>query len=69
MHGVNRDGSRNSPNTIVYNQCANIMLRYAIKKRLDHQQEVPMQLDSGNARVPDPPKKGDIDVIIAGFPW
>ncbi|KAK2464749.1 hypothetical protein APHAL10511_003167 [Amanita phalloides] len=58
---------RNSPDTIVYNQCANIILRYAIKKRSGHLVEVPKQLDGGHA-VPDPPKKGDIQMITAGFP-
>ncbi|KAF8346872.1 S-adenosyl-L-methionine-dependent methyltransferase [Amanita rubescens] len=51
---------RNSPDTIVYNECSNTMLRYAIKKRLGHQQEVPMQMYNG--------RPGDIDMIIAGFP-
>lgn len=44
------------------------MLRYAIKKRLGHQQEVPKQKYNG-LPVPEPPQKGDIDMIIAGFPW
>ncbi|KAF8167566.1 hypothetical protein B0H34DRAFT_792278 [Crassisporium funariophilum] len=59
---------RNSPHTIVYNQCANVMLRYAIKSQQGHQTEAPKQLYNGQIPVPDPPKRGDIQVITAGFP-
>jgi len=60
---------RNSPKTIVYNQCANIMLRYAIKAHERQQATVPKQLYDGNLEVPLPPKPGEIKVITAGFPW
>ncbi|KAF8633579.1 hypothetical protein AX15_001372 [Amanita polypyramis BW_CC] len=60
---------RNSPDTIVYNQCANIMLRYAIKKQQGHQMvDIPKQLYDGETPMPDPPRQGDIQMITAGFP-
>jgi DNA (cytosine-5)-methyltransferase 1 len=61
---------RNSPDTIVYNQCVNELLRYAIKLRRGvlEEDEVPNDLFN-NSRLPPPPQPGDIDVIIAGFPW
>jgi len=61
--------SRNSPDTIVYNQCANIILRYAIKSHEGHATEVPKQLIDDKKKVPPPPKPGDIKVIVAGLPW
>ncbi|KAI0312834.1 S-adenosyl-L-methionine-dependent methyltransferase [Amylostereum chailletii] len=56
----------NASDTTVYNQCANVVLRYAVRtleNRLDeetsgHDDEV----------LPPPPKPGDIDCIVAGFP-
>ena len=61
---------RNSPNTIVYNQCVNELLRYAIKLRRGvlEKDEVPNDIND-NSRLPRPPQPGDIDVITAGFPW
>ncbi|KAI0275412.1 S-adenosyl-L-methionine-dependent methyltransferase, partial [Gloeopeniophorella convolvens] len=60
---------RNSPGTLVYNQCANEMLRYAIKQHegVLSEDEVPRDLYD-DSPLPPPPKPGDIDVIIAGFP-
>ncbi|PFH48401.1 hypothetical protein AMATHDRAFT_5836 [Amanita thiersii Skay4041] len=58
----------NSPNTIVYNQCANIMLRYMVKTFSGHQTDVPKQLYDGKTAVPEPPKPENIDVVVAGFP-
>ncbi|KAF8262785.1 S-adenosyl-L-methionine-dependent methyltransferase [Lactarius quietus] len=60
---------RNSPGTIVYNQCANEVLRYAIKKHrgLLADDEVPKDIYD-DSRLPSPPRPGDIDVIVAGFP-
>ncbi|TBU32705.1 S-adenosyl-L-methionine-dependent methyltransferase [Dichomitus squalens] len=59
---------KNSPHTTVYNQCSNIVLRYAVKSRAK-QWEGPPPLDiQGKAPLPDPPKPGEIDCIIAGFP-
>ena len=65
----NSIGSRNSPEGIIYNQCANIMLRYAIKTHEGHNPDAPKQLFDSKVHVPPPPKPGDVKVIIAGFPW
>ena len=61
---------RNSPKTIVYNQCANELLRYAVKSHrgILEEDEVPKDIYD-NSRLPPPPQPGDIDVIMAGFPW
>ncbi len=61
---------RNSPKTIVYNQCVNELLRYAVKsyRGILEEGEVPKDIYD-NSRLPSPPQPGDIDVIIAGFPW
>ena len=61
--------SYNSPETVVYNQCANEMLRYTIKSQQGHQVEVPKQKFDNKTAVPPPPQPGEIDVITAGFPW
>ncbi|EMD32847.1 hypothetical protein CERSUDRAFT_99217 [Gelatoporia subvermispora B] len=59
----------NSPDTIVYNQCANVVLRYAIKSQeLQGQKfEIPQNI-LGTEQLAPPPKPGEIDVLIAGFP-
>jgi DNA (cytosine-5)-methyltransferase 1 len=61
---------RNSPDTTVYNQCVNELLRYAIKscRGVLEEDEVPKDIYD-NSKLPRPPQPGDIDVIIAGFPW
>lgn len=61
---------RNSPKTIVYNQCVNELLRYAVKSHhgILKEDEVPKDLYD-NSTLPPPPRPGDIDVITAGFPW
>jgi DNA (cytosine-5)-methyltransferase 1 len=61
---------RNSPDTIVYNQCVNELLWYAVKlcRGVLEEDEVPKGI-CDNSRLPPPPQPGDIDVIIAGFPW
>ncbi len=64
-------GSRhNSHKTIVYNQCVNELLWYAIKSYHGILEEngVPKDIYD-NARLPPPPQPGDINVIMAGFPW
>ncbi|KAH8997167.1 S-adenosyl-L-methionine-dependent methyltransferase [Lactarius hatsudake] len=60
---------RNSPGTIVYNQCANEVLRYAVKSHrgLLMDDDVPKDIYD-NSPLPPPPRPGDIDVIVAGFP-
>lgn len=61
---------RNSPSTIVYNQCVNELLRYAVKsyRGILEEDEIPKDIYD-NSRLPRPPQPGDIDVIIGGFPW
>ena len=65
-------GRRNSPGTIVYNQCANEVLRYAVKSHrgllAGDDSDVPRDVYD-KSRLPAPPRPGDIDVIVAGFPW
>ncbi|KAI9429370.1 hypothetical protein BJY52DRAFT_1345301 [Lactarius psammicola] len=60
---------RNSPGTIVYNQCANEVLRYAVKSHrgLLVDDDVPKDIYDSSP-LPPPPQPGDIDVIVAGFP-
>ncbi|KAK7686545.1 hypothetical protein QCA50_010145 [Cerrena zonata] len=57
----------NSPETIVYNQCANRVLKYAYKSYLKQLVKTPKSLGD-NKVLPPPPKPEDIDCIIAGFP-
>jgi hypothetical protein len=68
--GSNNGSRRNSPKTIVYNQCVNELLRYAVKsyRGILGEDEVPKDIYD-NSRLPQPPQPGDIDVITAGFPW
>ncbi|KDQ62886.1 hypothetical protein JAAARDRAFT_53111 [Jaapia argillacea MUCL 33604] len=59
---------RNSPETVVYNQCSNKVLQYAIKTHSQHQNiKVPLSLETKQP-LPPPPKPDDIDCIVAGFP-
>jgi hypothetical protein len=46
------------------------VLRYAIKSHrgLLVDDDVPKDIYD-NSRLPPPPRPGDIDVIVAGFPW
>ncbi|PPQ99529.1 hypothetical protein CVT24_005319 [Panaeolus cyanescens] len=59
---------RKNWNTKTANQCANVMLRYAIKSESGHDVEVPTQLYDGKTSVPSMPKRGKIKVLTAGFP-
>ena len=52
----------------MYNQCANVVLQYAIKTYAG-QQEKPVKDITGKEQLPPPPGPKDIDCIIAGFPW
>ena len=45
------------------------MLQYAIKSQEGLKHEVPKQLFDDKISVPDPPQRGVIKVITAGFPW
>uniref|UniRef100_A0A0W0FRZ2 Cytosine-specific methyltransferase n=1 Tax=Moniliophthora roreri TaxID=221103 RepID=A0A0W0FRZ2_MONRR len=58
----------NSPNTIVHNQCVNVMLKYAVKLHYGQGAEIPSQLYDSTIKVSPPPKPGDVKVVIAGFP-
>jgi len=56
--------------TIVYNQCANEMLHYAVKSHNGFLEEEDMPICiRTKAEVPPPPKPKAIDIIVAGFPW
>lgn len=54
---------------MVFNQCANVVLRYAIKSYSGHDPDIPSQLFDDKLKVPPPPKPGDIKILVAGFPW
>jgi hypothetical protein len=59
-----------SPTTAVFNQCANSVLAYIVKSRLgklNPEKDVTTNLD-GSA-LPAPPRRGDVDVLVGGFPW
>ncbi|KAH6916709.1 S-adenosyl-L-methionine-dependent methyltransferase [Coprinopsis sp. MPI-PUGE-AT-0042] len=58
---------RNHPNVVVYNQCANTMLRHFIKNWEGHLTEPVKQLHNSQ-RIPQVPSKGYIKAIVAGFP-
>ncbi|TFK68239.1 S-adenosyl-L-methionine-dependent methyltransferase [Pluteus cervinus] len=59
---------KNSPNTKIINQCANLVLQYAIKQHEGHSAGDLYQLFNDKEKIPAPPKPGEIDVITAGFP-
>ncbi|THV06517.1 S-adenosyl-L-methionine-dependent methyltransferase [Dendrothele bispora CBS 962.96] len=61
---------QNSPETTVINQCANLYLQYAVKSQTKETMEVhkPKDLYHQTRPIPDPPKRGDIKVLVAGFP-
>lgn len=66
---------RNSPETVVYNQCANRILEHAVKTVRIQGYNLPrdyrpiLQNDPTLSPLPPPPTPGDIDCIVAGFPW
>ncbi|KAI0756373.1 S-adenosyl-L-methionine-dependent methyltransferase [Daedaleopsis nitida] len=59
---------KNSPSTEVYNQCANVVLKYAIKTHAKQHEGDPPKDILGKEALPRPPLPGQIDCIIAGFP-
>ena len=60
---------KNSPETTVYNQCANTVLKKALELERSHSDSTPLQDIRETVELPDPPKPGDVDCLIAGFPW
>lgn len=66
---------KNSPHTKVFNQCSNLVLKDAVKRhsipgyatRPGYTPLSPKHPAAGP--MPEPPMPGDIDCIIAGFPW
>ncbi|KAG1839477.1 S-adenosyl-L-methionine-dependent methyltransferase [Suillus tomentosus] len=61
----------NSPKTVVYNQCSNLVLAAAIRSHtnLNIQRLETIQSDiTDDPYIPAPPKPEEIDCIIAGFP-
>ena len=60
---------KNCPHTTVYNQCANIVLRYAVKSHARQWEGSPPLDIEEKATLPAPPTPEEIDCIVAGFPW
>ncbi|KAI0348187.1 S-adenosyl-L-methionine-dependent methyltransferase [Trametopsis cervina] len=58
--------SKNSPDTLVYNQCANLVLEQAMK--LTHGQNPPALESIQHEALPPMLKPEDIDCVVAGFP-
>ncbi|KAL1715940.1 S-adenosyl-L-methionine-dependent methyltransferase [Schizophyllum commune] len=64
----------NFPGVQVYNQCANTVLEYMVKRHdrvtLPNGDQIPapLQIYDANVACPPPIRPGDIDVVVAGFP-
>ncbi|KAL4250277.1 DNA (cytosine-5)-methyltransferase [Abortiporus biennis] len=58
---------KNSPQTVVYNQCSNKVLKYAIKTFAGHKVKTPQAIGSPDL-LPPPVKPSDVDCLIAGLP-
>ncbi|KIY53108.1 hypothetical protein FISHEDRAFT_55455 [Fistulina hepatica ATCC 64428] len=59
----------NFPSTIIYNQCSNLMLQYAVKHNLGLSVDQPAQLYDLDTSVPLPPNPQDeYWMLCAGFP-
>lgn len=61
----------NSPKTVVYNQCSNLVLAAAIRSHANHEVKPLEKIESDiteDPYIPAPPKPEEIDCIIAGFP-
>ncbi|KAI0095061.1 S-adenosyl-L-methionine-dependent methyltransferase [Irpex rosettiformis] len=56
---------KNSPKTLVYNQCANRILESSVKKDIKEQSSL---LSIEEKELPPMIKPGDVDCVIAGFP-
>lgn len=57
----------NSPRTVVYNQCSNKMLEYAVSRINGVDVTLSGLVDDED--LPEPPRHDDIDCIVSGFPW
>lgn len=68
INSINLVHRRNSPNTVVYNQCANLVLENAIKKARSIENS-PKLLSIEGQELPDMIKPSDVDCVVAGFPW
>ena len=53
----------------MYNQCSNVVLRYAIKTHAKQWDGPPPDDVEGKLPLPPPPSPEQIDCIVAGFPW
>ncbi|KAI0778984.1 S-adenosyl-L-methionine-dependent methyltransferase [Trametes elegans] len=60
---------KNSPHTIVYNQCSNLVFKYAVKSHAGNLGGEDIVTNLGdNSPLPKPPLPGEIDCIITGLP-
>ncbi|EIW64172.1 S-adenosyl-L-methionine-dependent methyltransferase [Trametes versicolor FP-101664 SS1] len=60
---------KNSPETVVFNQCSNLVFQYAVKYHAGNLSSSDMVRDlHDNTPIGKPPCPGDIDCIVAGFP-
>ncbi|KAF7965632.1 hypothetical protein HWV62_42606 [Athelia sp. TMB] len=57
----------NHPETIVYNQCSNVMLQDALDERDGKARDRPRDLHTGH-ELPMMPKRGEVDIIFGGPP-
>ena len=69
LQGAKQSHRFNSPDTKVYNNCANDVLQYAKSHYDGLPIDPPAPLHPQRRAVSEPPKPGDIDIITAGFPW
>ena len=53
----------------MYNQCSNVVLRYAIKTHAKQWDGPPPDDVEGKSPLPLPPSPEQIDCVVAGFPW
>lgn len=62
---------RNSPDTVVYNACANRVFDYSVRCFRNYQDKgAPIKLVDEDSSTPVPPVLPKfIDILIAGFPW
>ncbi|KAF7347516.1 Mitogen-activated protein kinase [Mycena venus] len=63
-----RTSQKNAPNVVTYCQDANVLLRYFIKSKANHEVEIPCQLWDNKTPVPPPMEPGNVGAIFAGLP-